>query len=210
MASVKNLLGERYGRLVVIAQGGKNKNGNARWLCQCDCGSTKVVASYDLRSGNTRSCGCIKQEQRHVLTKTHGESGSPLYKLWAGILIRCNPEKSDKYPDYAGRGISVCDEWKKYENFREWALSHGYQKGLTIDRIDVNGNYSPGNCRFVTYKVQENNRRNNRLLVFRGKTQTMAQWADELGIPYKCLEHRINRGWNVADALTTPVGGRAL
>lgn len=208
MALIKDLVGQQFGRLTVIRLDGKTSNGNAKWLCRCDCGNLKSVGSYALRSGNTQSCGCIQQEQRTLGPKTHGESKASLYKLWGGMRVRCNERFAEKYPIYSGRGIKVCDEWSKYEAFRDWALSHGYHEGLTIDRIDVNGDYEPTNCRFITLKEQQNNRRNNHLLTFRGKTQTMSQWADEVGLKYKCLEHRINRGWSVDDALTVPMGGR--
>lgn len=207
MAVVKRLEGKRFGRLVAVEEVGRTNNGNAKWLCKCDCGGQKIVASYALRVGRTQSCGCIKAEQSYA-QGTHHETGSPIYKLWAGVKNRCYNPNDHKYPQYGGRGITVCDEWKNsYESFRDWCRDNGYEKGLTIDRADVNGNYCPQNCRFTTQKVQQNNRTNNHLLSFRGETHTMAEWSDILGIPYRRLEHRINRGWSTERALTSPKGG---
>lgn len=207
MAVVKRLEGQRFGRLVAVEEVGRTNNGNAKWLCKCDCGGQKVVASYALRTGRTQSCGCIKAEQNHA-QGTHHETNSPIYRLWTGIKTRCYNQKEFHYPNYGGRGITVCDEWKgNYEVFRDWCLENGYRKGLTIDRIDVNGDYCPENCRFATQKVQQNNRTNNRLISYNGETHTMAEWADILGMRYGQLEHRINRGWDVHSAFTVPYGG---
>lgn len=207
MAVVKRLEGQRFGRLVAVKEVGRTNNGNAKWLCKCDCGGQKVVASYALRIGRTQSCGCIKAEQNYA-KGTHHETGSPIYKLWSCVKNRCYNQNDPKYPQYGGRGITVCDEWKtNYESFRDWCQDNGYKKGLTIDRVNVNGNYCPQNCRFSTQKVQQNNRTNNHLLSFRGETHTMAEWSDILGIPYRRLEHRINRGWSAERALTSPKEG---
>lgn len=141
-----------------------------------------------------------------MAVKTHGETHSPLHRLWGDMKNRCYNPRNQKYPVYGGRGICVDEPWRSsYEAFRDWALKNGYEKGLSIDRIDVNKNYSPDNCRFATQKTQQNNRTNNHLLTYAGKTQTMSQWASELGFTYKALEHRINRGWSVERALTTPL-----
>ena len=209
MAIVKRLENQKFGRLTVIREAGRTKSGNALWSCTCDCGGEKIVSSDGLRSGRTQSCGCIKREQNVEMFTTHGERHSSIYKLWASIKNRCYNKNAHKYADYGERGIKVCEEWETdYIAFRDWCLSNGYIKGLTIERIDVNGDYSPSNCIFATQKIQQNNRRNNHRITYEGVTKTLSQWAEHLGMTYKMLEHRINRGWSVKDAFTIPRGGR--
>ena len=209
MAIVKRLENIKFGRLTAIKEVGRTKSGNALWLCTCDCGGEKIVSSYSLRRGNTQSCGCIKREQILEMFATHRETHSPLYRLWAGIKNRCYNRNESKYANYGARGIKVCSEWESnYPVFRDWCLANGYSKGLTIERIDVNGDYSPSNCTFATQKVQQNNRTNNHRITYEGETKTLSQWAEYLGMTYKMLEHRINRGWSVEDAFTIPRGGK--
>ena len=153
--------------------------------------------------GRIRSCGC-----RH---EQHGMTKDRLYHEWTDMRKRCSKTYIKSFPQYGGRGIKVCDEWENsFIAFRDWALANGYSDNLTIDRIDVNGNYEPSNCRWVTKKEQGNNKRNNRVLAHNGKTQTLTQWAEETGIPYSCLQKRIKYGWSVERILTTPVRERKL
>lgn len=209
MAVVRRLENLKFGRLTVIQEVGRNKSGSAKWLCKCECGGEKIVSSDSLRHGHTRSCGCIKREQNAEMCRTHGETHSQLYNLWSCIKNRCYNRNEPKYANYGARGIKVCPEWEKnYPAFRDWCLTNGYSKGLTIERIDVNGDYSPSNCIFATQKVQQNNRRNNHRITYNGETKTLSQWADFLGVGYKMLEHRINRGWDVEEAFTVPKGGK--
>lgn len=128
---------------------------------------------------------------------------SRLYRIWILMRERCNNINTPPYKDYGGRGIKVCDEWNDYENFYAWAMENNYSDDLTIDRIDTNGNYCPDNCRWATRKEQQNNRRNNRLIAFDGKTQTVAQWAEEYNIDNAVLFNRLNYGWDIEKALTT-------
>lgn len=207
MAIVKRLEGQRFGRLVVVKEVGRTKSGQAKWLCKCDCGNTKVIGSDNLRRGVTKSCGCIRKEMK-PWNKRYTDEDKVVYGLWAGIKNRCYNKNEPKYKNYGARGIRVCDEWLDYTNFKNWCLANGYQKGLTIDRIDVNKNYSPDNCKFATQKVQQNNRTNNHLITYKSETHTMSQWAEKLGMRYGMLEHRINRGWSVEDAFNVPYGGR--
>lgn len=205
MAVVKDLTDKRFDKLVAVECVGRTNNGNAKWLCKCDCGGEKIVASWGLRSDKTHSCGCIKREQNTQQFTTHGRKPYQLYQLWAGIKNRCYNKRAAKYPQYGGRGIAVCAEWKdSFEPFRDWALSNGYSKDLTIERKDVNGNYCPENCCFATQKTQQNNRRNNRRITFNGETNTMAQWADITGISYSAIQHRLDRGWPIEEVLTRP------
>ena len=209
MAIVKRLENQKFGRLTAIKEVGRTKSGGSTWLCKCDCGGEKVVSSDSLRHGKTQSCGCIKREQNTEMCTIHGEAHSPIYHLWAGIKNRCYNRNEPKYANYGARGIKVSPEWESnYIAFRDWCLANGYSKGLTIERIDVNGDYSPLNCTFATQKVQQNNRTNNHRITYRGETKTLAQWANYLGMRYGMLEHRINRGWSIEDAFTIPKGGK--
>ena len=150
-----NLIGEKYGRLTVVEFAGI-KNHSARWKCVCDCGLVVEAVGYNLRSGNTSSCGCLRREvaaARGLQNTKHGEghdSKTRLYSIWCGMRQRCNNPNRDYYSHYGGKGVRVCDEWSNYLVFKEWALSHGYTDDLSIDRIDSNGNYEPSNCQWIT------------------------------------------------------------
>lgn len=205
MGKFIDLTGQRFGRLTVLERMENGENRSARWLCRCDCGNQKIVVGSALRAGKTVSCGCFKRELIATHRTTHGQSNTRLHWIWCGMVKRCTNPNAHAYDHYGCRGITVCDEWRKFEPFRDWALSHGYTDSLSIDRIDVDGNYCPENCRWATRKEQNNNQRTNRFLTAFGKTQTVQQWADELNINAQTLYNRLNRGWSVEDALTTPV-----
>lgn len=159
---VIDLTGKTFGKLTVIQRSGSNVQGEAVWLCQCDCGNKSLVSSSNLRTGNTSSCGCFGKEQRRKGTTIHGGCGTRLYHIWQSMHSRCERPTNNRYDRYGARGIRVCSEWSTFPPFQDWALSHGYSDTLTIDRKDNDRNYDPSNCRWATYKEQENNRSNNR------------------------------------------------
>lgn len=172
------------------------------WDCSCKCGARKNVRDAEIRRGASTSCGCYNRE----ISSTHHESRTRLYDTWHGLRQRCNNPNSKDAHNYYERGIVVCEEWNKsYEAFRDWAIANGYQDGLTIDRIDVNGNYCPENCRWATAKEQCRNTRVNHLLTHNGETKTIAEWAEITGIDYYTLAKRIEKGWSDDDAITRPV-----
>ena len=205
MPNAIDLTGLRFGRLTVLSQAETTFTAGGRpvrrWNCRCDCGNTIVTTRQNLRKGDTRSCGCLKLEETKKRLTTHGESKSVLYKRWKAMKKRCqNPNNSD-YSHYGGRGIKVCEEWQDYANFRDWALSHGYSDELSIDRIDVDGDYEPNNCRFISMKEQCNNRSNNLMVAHDGHVYTLSELAEAKGIHYSTLYERLKRGMSVDDAI---------
>lgn len=212
--------GERYGRLVVVerAQDYVTPSGKKypRYLCQCDCGKTKLVDKINLVSGKTLSCGCLRNERTSAATKTHGDTNSKLYGVWCAIKRRCYTESVPEYRLYGGRGITMCDEWRNsYEAFKKWAFDNGYTPDAphgtcTIDRIDCDGNYTPENCRWITQKQQMNNVRYNHYETYRGETHTIAEWGEILGIsPLKIRRRMTALGWTFAEAVEAPADARS-
>lgn len=200
---VIDITGKRFERLVVIKKVGLDKYRNMCWLCECDCGKQVVVSGKSLRNGSKRSCGCLQKELTAIRFATHNKSNERVYRIWKSMKKRCENPNYKWYANYGGRGIRVCDEWQKFEPFYEWATSNGYAENLTIDRIDVNGNYEPNNCRWVDMTTQSNNKRTNRNITFNNETHTMKEWSEILGIKYSTLESRLNKHkWSVEKAFT--------
>ncbi len=168
MGAFKDLTGQRFGRLVVIKRFGISPKREAAWECLCDCGKTIISCSWNLRSGNTNSCGCLNSDEARKRFTTHNMSSSRLYVVWSAMKQRCYNPSHRAYKRYGGRGISVCDEWlHDFQAFYDWAIANGYDENAafqqcTIDRIDNDKGYTPDNCRWVDVKTQNNNKSNNR------------------------------------------------
>ena len=205
MKRATDLTGQRFGRLVVQERDFSYKKA-AYWICLCDCGNHATVQSCHLRSGATQSCGCLNKENVRERKTVHGGSYSRLYRTWSSMKGRCYNPNDPNYKDYGGRGITICDEWRdSFEAFRDWALTNGYRDDLTIERLNVNGNYEPSNCTWLTNKEQQNNKRNNHLLSYNGKTQTISQWSEETGLDWMVIYDRIRNGWPIERILTEPL-----
>lgn len=191
------MLGKRFGRLVVVEESGRDKHGNVLWVCKCDCGNlTMPIIGSSLRSGNTRSCGCISVER----STKHGKKQTRLYNIWCCMKQRCYNENHKWFSRYGGRGIAVCEEWKNsFEAFYEWSVANGYSDQLTIDRKDNNRGYCPDNCRWANRVQQCNNKSDVRLVEHGGEIKSLAQLAKEYGIKYQTVYQRYQRGKRGAD-----------
>lgn len=196
-----DLTGQRFGRLTAISECAERKNGGVVWECKCDCGNIVKVRANHLRKGAIVSCGCYNTD----IIKKHGRARTSLYHVWQCMKDRCENSNHPQYKDYGGRGICIRDEWHDPETFIKWAIENGYKEEThgkcTLDRIDVNGNYEPENCRWVDMKAQCRNRRNNVVLEHNGESHCLAEWAELLGIPYSRVLSRWRRGWPTRDIL---------
>lgn len=211
-----DLTGKRFGRLTVIEKVKSKTNPcgskSTMWKCICDCGNIVNVRTRLLTTSATKSCGCLNSELTSKRMKTHGFSNTHLYSILARMKARCENSHNNEYKNYGARGIKVCDEWSGdngFENFAKWAYENGYDESKSrteqsIDRIDVNGDYCPENCRWATMTEQQNNRRNNLYIEYNGETKTLSEWCRELSIPYNRTLNRIYKGWSVKEAFETP------
>ena len=188
-----NLKGKKFGRLTVI-ENDRMEKGVRLALCLCECGKESDVRVSDLRSGNTRSCGCLSKDIRKTINFSHGMRHTRLYSTWSNMKTRCYNPKVAGFENYGGRGITICDDWKDdFVNFYNWAVITGYNDNLTIERVDVNGNYDPENCMWIEADEQSKNRRGNIYIELNGKTETLKGWCNELGLPYKIVHQRMKR-----------------
>lgn len=219
MGQFIDLTGQKFNLLTVMYRGPDYVSPSGihqiRWYCQCDCGNPELI----LVSGNAlksqtspiKSCGCLLGHNAKTAHKIHGGTYERLYGVWCSMKGRCYCPSNDRYKNYGGRGITVCDEWKNsYENFKKWAMSNGYQPDAprgkcTIERVDVDGNYCPENCVWKTMKEQGNNKTDNHFVEYQGETHTVSEWAQRLGMAYNTLLNRINHGWSVDRAFTEPI-----
>lgn len=198
-----DLTGYRSGRLVALRDTGDKRNGQRMWLCACDCGNETTVRAHPLKFRKIRSCGCLVVEVGKN-NRTHGLTRHPLYQVWRGMMKRCYDPNWKDFDIYGGRGIDVCERWHEVAVFVE-DVESGYEPNLSLERIDGNSGYSPTNCKWATPLEQANNKRNNRLITFDGRTQTLQQWSRETGIHYRTINSRLDlMKWPVPKALTTP------
>lgn len=201
---LEDLRGKRFGRLTVIALDKYEPTSHStRWFCRCDCGKEKRVLASCLKSGKVTSCGCYSSEQKSRRSKTHGYGNEDrLYRIWSGMKSRCYSPDDRNYQRYGARGVEICPEWRSdFMTFRTWAVSHGYEDSLSIDRLDNDGPYSPDNCRWATKRTQNNNRRTNVYITYNGETRTAAEWARITGIKEATLVMRKRNGWSDAECL---------
>ena len=197
-----DLEGERFGRLVVGRYFGRGKDGISLWQCRCDCGLNRVVHSRNLRSGNTRSCGCLR---RDLLTQ-HGVSGTKEYQAWVGMLHRCNNSSRAQYRNYGGRGIRVSARWVGVGGLANFLADMGKAPlGTSLDREDNDGNYCPENCRWSLPVEQMRNRRCTVRITYRGKSLLLGEWAKRVGLKTSCLRGRLRGGWTAEETLETPL-----
>ena len=207
----KDETGNRYNNLTVVQYAGRNDRRKAMWECLCDCGKIILAQGTYLRANVKKHCGCMNPRGHGPGYKTHGMTAgchgsySGLYKTWTSMLQRSTNPNHDAYARYGGRGITVYEGWKTFIPFMEWALDNGFEKGLEIDRIDNDGNYTPDNCRFVTNKTNMRNRGNTKYATYQNQTKSLGEWAEIYNFPYDLLYRRLEYGWDIGKALTKPV-----
>lgn len=203
-------IGDQIGMMTVLMEiapyispsGAKHR----QYLCRCKCGNKKSFIEWNLKkAGDHANCGCLNKKEVADRSRTHGQSYTRLYNIWGSMLKRCRNPQDYHYSLYGGRGIKVCPEWERFEVFEEWAKCNGYREGLSIDRIDVNGDYCPLNCRWTTRLIQQNNRRVTFYITYKDKHMSLTEWSLQTGIERATLRYRILHGWDIEKALFTPV-----
>lgn len=197
----KDITGEKYGRLKVIRRVENDRFQNAQWECLCDCGNIVVATGHSLRSGHTKSCGCLQKEKAADTMKetmtTHGLTNHPLYRIWSGMIKRCVNPKCKAYKNYGKRGVSVCEEWmNSFKTFYDDVID-GYKPGLELDRINNDANYCKENCHWVSTQRNCRNKRNNHMVETPWGEMCIADLADTLNEPYMKIYKQIKRGWTI-------------
>jgi hypothetical protein len=208
VGKILDLTGRRFGRLTVIEFDGTKIHHRAYWKCRCECGQVKSICGHDLTTGYTKSCGCLRVNNGYRQLIKHGNSKIKLYYVYQSMKQRCNNKNHHAYKDYGGRGIKVCDEWvSDFTVFQDWAIKNGYKEnaGLSIDRINVNGNYCPKNCRWAIIDTQSNNKRSNKYLEINGERHSIAEWTKKLGGSASLIHARLRKGWSIEQALLRPI-----
>ena len=208
------MIGKTFGYLTVIEQAASDpKRKEHKWKCLCECGNYTIVPSYRLRHGGVTSCGCHQYDRNFCSKKA--KNHMRLYRVYKDMVRRCTYSKDDSYGLYGAKAISVCDEWKTFDPFCDWALANGYDENApfskcTLDRIDGNKGYSPENCRWVDMQTQANNTKANHRITAFGKTLTIAEWGRESGISARVIADRLRYGWTPEESVSLPVykGGR--
>jgi hypothetical protein len=197
-----DLAGQRFERLTIVGQAGNSPRGAALWNYQCDCGVLGVATGSDLRTGKTKSCGCMRTDRAARLNKTHGATGSRVYQTWQNMRARCLNPNSLGYANYGGRGIKICPEWETFPGFQDWVHSSGWKDGLSIERIDVNGDYSPDNCTWADAATQNANRR---FVAVAPDGELWWHKAQSNGITAAAYRTRLFAGWPIEEAATHPM-----
>lgn len=199
---MKDLTGCVFGKLKVEGFHGV-VNKSYKWIAKCECGKTKLVNAGDLVSGRTNSCGCIKSNMLKAKNTTHGKTGHYCYSGWRGMIQRCTDANHKQWKDYGGRGIKVCERWQNsFANFLEDMGER--PDGMELDRINNDGDYEPGNCRWISRNRNSKNKRSNVLITWNGETKCATEWDESLGLAKGVVGHRLKKGWSVEKAITTP------
>lgn len=203
-----HLIGKKFSRLIVVCKTDNDKYGKTQWLCKCNCGKRVVVTGSRLKNGNTKSCGCLRLDKLIGTSTKHGHAKknkkSRIYRIWIHMIQRCVNPNNKKYPRYGGRGIGVCERWKRFENFLE-DMGKLPTEDYSIDRIDNNGNYSMSNCRWETCEQQSRNTSKNRLITHDGKSKCLAEWSEKTGINRNTITSRLEAGWPIKEVFTKAV-----
>lgn len=207
-----DISGNKFGRLTAVKVDHSDGHSNF-WLCKCDCGNLIVVRLQHLRQGMTKSCGCLQREMRKTRgerskigerTRTHGLSSHPLHNVWNGMKSRCYNHNHKYFHRYGGRGISICNEWKdNFLDFYNWCVNHGYKDGMTVDRIDNDGDYKPSNCRLVDYVKQANNKSNTIYVIHNGKSYTISDICKITGLKRRTVYERVKKGLSFEEITNT-------
>lgn len=197
-----NMTGQKFGRLLVLGVA-QDRRRPLRWLVRCDCGTEKSVIGAALRTGSTSSCGCSRSAALSARARTHGMHASPTYRSWRSMITRCENAAAPDWPRYGGRGICVCERWRSFDAF--YADMGERPDGTSIDRLNVDGNYEPGNCRWATPAEQSNNTRSNRVVTLSGERLTIAQLIKRTGMSPSAVRNRVRRGWSAERIASTPV-----
>lgn len=205
-----DLAGKKFGRITVVSLSHIDKN--SHWNCMCDCGTEFTAIGNNLTRGKSKSCGCLRRQATGDRSRTHGDSYTRLFRVWAGMRRRVLNKNDQRYSDYGGRGIAICERWNSYENFKkdmcQSFLAHCYVHGnrnTTIDRIDNDGDYSPKNCKWATHAEQNLNKRDNVLLRLNGEDYTIAELSRKFNINKSTMKDRLRRNWSLERAVNTPV-----
>lgn len=197
----KDISGQKFGRLTALYKL-HNTKGRTKWLCVCECGNLSEVRYDQLKSGKTKSCGCLHKDTLIKQRTKHNKCDTRLYSIWECVIQRCCNNNYTYYKNYGGRGIAVCSEWRNdFMSFYNWAVANGYKEFLTLDRIDNDSNYEPSNCRWITMKQQARNRRSNRNYTINGEKHCLSEWCEILGLNYKRVGSRLRRNWSIERAL---------
>lgn len=206
MTRFKDISGQKFGRLTALYRLHKYHKKGTYWLCACECGNLVETTLNNLTMGHTKSCGCLNHDNLLKRNTTHGKANTKLYDVWLHMKSRCYNVNNKDYKHYGGRGIVVCDEWKdNFQAFYDWCINNGYKDNLTIDRVDVNENYNPNNCRFADRKQQSRNRRNIKLYTINGETHCLSEWCEIYNLKFHTIQARLIRGWSIEKALELEV-----